>query len=342
MANLKRASQQLFSRPNDERFETFDSLQSHCNRMKENSSLFWHLPKEISPCPIGSELGIDIGSNGVHSLNDWSFGQVCTIANVHKETVNRLGSDTASRVFRETIPSGGKPLQLMTQGGTLRSIHGASYTRLFDADLLNMVRQEATGFHAPPKGFNGATGLYAGQQDMFAFLIDDSAWVEIGGEQFAPGFFVWNSEVGRRTIGIETFWFQHICANHIVWDAIEVVRYCRKHTAKVVNALDDIEGVIRRLVQTRDARRDAFANSMKKAMSTSLGTDSEEVTKALIGRGISMNLVKSAIEMMSSNGLGFSLFQAVDALTRLTGRLTNAGDRIEQDTRIGSLMALAV
>ena len=106
--------------------------------------------------------------------------------------------------------------------------------------------------------------------------------------------------------------------------------------------MDDIEGVIRRLVQTRDARRDAFANSMKKAMSTSLGSDSEEVTKALIGRGISMNLVKSAIEMMSSNGLGFSLFQAVDALTRLTGRLTNAGDRIEQDTRIGSLMALAV
>jgi hypothetical protein len=55
-----------------------------------------------------------------------------------------------------------------------------------------------------------------------------------------------------------------------------------------------------------------------------------------------MNLVKSAIETMSSNGLGFSLFQAVDALTRLTGRLTNAGDRIEQDSRIGSLMALAV
>ena len=57
---------------------------------------------------------------------------------------------------------------------------------------------------------------------MFAFLIDDSAWVEIGGEQFAPGFFVWNSEVGRRTIGVETFWFQHVCANHIVWDAIEL------------------------------------------------------------------------------------------------------------------------
>jgi len=341
MANLKRASQQLFSRPDDERFETFEDLRNHCSQMKDSSSLYWHLPTEITPCPMGAELGIEIGGNGIHSLNDWSFGQVCSIADVKKETINRLGCDTASRVFRETIPVSGKPLQLLTQGKMLRSIHGASYTRLFDADLLDMVYREADRFHAPPKGFNGATGFYAGQQDMFAFLIDDSAWVEIGGEQFAPGFFVWNSEVGRRTIGIETFWFQHVCANHIVWDAIEVVQYCRKHTANVINALDDIESVIRRLVQTRNSRRDSFAVSMKKAMSTSIGSDADETAKALSGRGISMSLVKSAIGMMNSQGNGFTLFNAVDALTRLTGRLTNAGDRNEQDTRIGSLLALA-
>jgi len=200
MANLKRASQQLFSRPNDERFESFEALQSHCNRMKESSTLHWQLPTEFTPCPMGLELGFPIGGNGIHSLNDWSFGQLCSLATVQRETVNRLSAEPASRVLRETIPLNGKPLQLLTQGETLRSIHGASYTRMFDADLLERVRNEATEFHAPPKGFNGATGFYAGQQDMFAFLIDDSAWVEIGGEQFAPGFFVWNSEVGRRTL----------------------------------------------------------------------------------------------------------------------------------------------
>ena len=342
MANLTRASQQLFARPNDERFESFQSLHSHSKRMKENSNLLWHLPTEITPSPVGSELGLQIGGNGIHSLTDWSFGQVCSIADVKKDTVNRLSPDTASRVLRETVPGEGKPLQLLTYGNTLRSIHGASYTRIFDADLLEVVRNEAEGFGAPPKGFNGATGFYAGQQDMFAFLIDDSAWVEIGGEQFAPGFFVWNSEVGRRTIGVETFWFQHICANHIVWDAIEVVRYSRKHTTKVVSALDDIQDIIRRLVRSRDARRDAFADSMQKALSTSLGTDTDEATKALTGYGISMNLIKSAVASMATSGAGFTIFRAVDALTRLTGRLTNAGDRMEQDSRIGSLLTLAV
>ena len=55
---------------------------------------------------------------------------------------------------------------------------------------------------------------------MFCFLIDPAGWTEIGGQAFAPGFFVWNSEVGSRSVGIETFWFQAVCQNHIVWDAV--------------------------------------------------------------------------------------------------------------------------
>lgn len=50
----------------------------------------------------------------------------------------------------------------------------------------------------------GATGLYCGEQDLFCFLIDPAGWIEIGEEAFAPGFFVWNSEVGRRSLGIST------------------------------------------------------------------------------------------------------------------------------------------
>jgi len=58
--------------------------------------------------------------------------------------------------------------------------------------------------------------LYCGEQDLFAFLIDPTGWVEMGdGEAFAPGFFLWNSEVGRRSVGVQTFWFQAVCANHV-------------------------------------------------------------------------------------------------------------------------------
>ena len=70
------------------------------------------------------------------------------------------------------------------------------------------------------------------------FLVDPLGWTEIDGEAFAPGFYAWNSEVGRRSIGIETFWFQAVCQNHIVWDAVEVVEFSRKHTANVHEAPD--------------------------------------------------------------------------------------------------------
>jgi hypothetical protein len=108
-----------------------------------------------------------------------------------------------------------------------------------------MVEEYATDFQPPPKGFNGATGLYAGEQDLFVFLIDPTGWVEIDGEAFAPGMFLWNSEVGCRSVGIETFWYQQVCANHIVWDAVAFETQCllchrrSRGLLLIIGSLDD-------------------------------------------------------------------------------------------------------
>lgn len=342
MANLKRGYKQLFARPIDERFSTFDDLYTHCSRIKDESRVHWRQPKDVFPVNRQGNLGLKLPADQAYELNDWSFGQVCAIAEVKKDTVNRLRVETATQVLTETLPNGSRPLQVMTRGDKVRSIHGVSYTRLFDADLLDVVIDEASDFDPPPVGLNGGTGLYAGEQDMFAFLVDDQSWVDIGGEQFAPGFFIWNSEVGRRTVGIETFWYQRVCANHIVWDATEVVSYSRKHTANVVEAVDDIRLLLRRLVQIRNQRKDAFAKAMANAMETKLGSTKDEVSQMLASQGIGMSYVKAAVEMMENQSRQFTLFQAVDALTRLTGRLENAGDRAEQDVKIGRLLSLAV
>ena len=72
-------------------------------------------------------------------MNDWSFGQLCRLAKVNRETVNRVSADTATRIFQETLPRSGKPLQLLTAGDSVRAIHGASYTRLYNSELLEIV-----------------------------------------------------------------------------------------------------------------------------------------------------------------------------------------------------------
>ncbi len=208
--------------------------------------------------------------------------------------------------------------------------------------MLDLVREFASDFTPPQKAVDGtSTGLYCGEQDMFAFLIDPLGWAEIEGEAFAPGFFLWNSEVGRRTLGIQTFWFQKICQNHLVWDAVEVVEFSRKHTANVRDGLDEIRRIIEGLVAKRDARRDGFVECIQKAMYAKLGDDADEVSKCLAQEGIPRGMIKDALQIAQASG-GFTIFSVVDALTRLSGQVKLAGDRTELDAKIGQLLSLTL
>ena len=216
MPNLTRASDELFRRTPDECFSSVQELATHCYRQRRSSREVWKPPLELAVRTVDkSRLVLEAGDDGTFHMNDWSFSQLCRLAAVGKETVNRLSVETASDVFRETLPRGDRPLQLFTEGTSLRSIHAASYTRLYNSELLSVIQEYATDFEPAQAGIDGKTGLYAGQQDLFCFLIDPAGWTEIGDQAFAPGFFVWNSEVGSRSIGIETFWVQAVCRNHV-------------------------------------------------------------------------------------------------------------------------------
>lgn len=341
MVNLMRASRELFQRAPDERFDSLQALWRHCQEEKAASRDYWLPPQSLLPTAGDNDVSVLLGDDGAQLLNDWSFTQLCRLSGVSKETVNRLSPDTASRALRETIPAGEKPLQLLRTENTVRSLHGVAYTRLWNADLLSVVSEFATDFEAAPAGFNGATGLYCGEQDLFAFLIDPAGWIDIEGEQFAPGFFVWNSEVGRRSLGIQAFWFQAVCQNHIVWDATEVIEFTRKHTANVQDGLREIRRIIEQLVERRDQRKDDFARVIAKAMRDTIGSDAEAVAKELAKNGIPRSLAKDAIEIAGQRGR-FTIFSLVDALTRLTPKIKYIGDRTEAEAKVASLLALAV
>jgi hypothetical protein len=340
VATLTHAHCELFHRRDDERFPTLAALAEHCRSQKQQSCDRWHPPQSLKPIERDGELLLAAGDAGEFHLNDWSFTQLCGLARVSRDTVNRVFPDTAARILRETMPSGNKPLQLLSSESTIRSVHGVSYTRLWNLDLVNLVRELATDFQPPQESVNGGTGLYCGEQDMFCFLIDPTGWTEIDGQAFAPGVFLWNSEVGKRSVGISTFWFQAVCQNHIVWDAVEVVELTRKHTAGVGSVLTDIRRTLDALVARRDERRDGFVKVVSKAMREKLGEDAEEALKELSRNGIPRGLAKEALDIAGQQGR-FTIFALVDALTRLAGRMVNAGDRLEIDAKAAQLLTLA-
>lgn len=339
MTNLTRASDELFRRSPDERCESLHDMTQRCRAKKAASQDKWESPRNLLTFADTERLGVKIGTDG-YSLNDWSFSQLCRMAGVAKDTVNRLSPKTADQVFQETLNRNGeKPLQVFLEDHVVRSIHGTAYTRLWDLDVVNVLNEFAVDFQPPQKGFNDATGLYVGEQDMFAFLIDPNGWCEINGEAFAPGFFVWNSEVGRRSLGCTTFWFQAVCANHICWDCTEVVDFTRKHTKNVGTGLQELRSIIAGLVQKRDERKDGFARVVERAMEEKLGDDAAEVMKVLCKQGINRGLALKALEIAKEQGR-FTIFSLVDALTKMARDESFAGDRMEADQKASSLLSL--
>lgn len=343
MANLDKASRELFRRKPDEFFQSLDELHQHCRSEREASSDLWRPPQLLSPHVENGTVSVVLETGPPARLNDWSFSQLCRMSGINRETINRLTPETASIALRETLPQAEKPSQILIANDTVRSVHGVAYTRLWNAELLDVVRESAPEFQQPRKGYNGATGLYCGEQDLFCFLIDPNGWIDIGGQEYAPGFFVWNSEVGRRSLGIQTFWYQKICANHIVWDATDVIEFTRKHTANVRDGLNEIRRLIETLVKRRDARRDGFARVMEKARTIKLGNDRDEVEKVLDKFDVPKRISGAALEVarLSNPETRYTLSAILDSLTRFSQGTWFAGERTEMDVRISALLALA-
>lgn len=338
-ANLYQASQQLFRREADERYATLAELLNACQRDRQQSETQWCAPGGLWTVEgSNNRLCLSVDGNP-HHLTEWSFSQLCQLARVQKQTVNRLSARTAGHVFGETLPQSRKPMQILTDRDQVRAIHGTAYTRLWNADVLSTVTEFAEGFRPPQEGVTGGTGLYRGEQDMFCFLIDPTGWIEIEGEAFAPGFFVWNSEVGRRSVGIQTFWFQAVCQNHIVWDAVDVSDFSRKHTTNVEEALDAIQNMILQLVERRDSRRDQFVNVLRRAMREKMSDTPEEGVDFLHEHGFRRELATEAVRSATERG-ALTIFAVIDAFTRLSQKAAFAGQRVERDTAASRLLSL--
>ena len=104
MANLTRASQELFRRSPDECFPSLSVLSQHCLWQKEQAVELWQPPRAIGTSAVSGGTLMLANGDGPdrYRLNDWSFSQLCRLAGVAKETVSRAGE-------RNDSPPAGNP-----------------------------------------------------------------------------------------------------------------------------------------------------------------------------------------------------------------------------------------
>ena len=176
----------------------------------------------------GNDLILTGPKGGEASLTNWSFGQVAERAKAPAAYLKTLPASIAADCLNDGLRRHKGPdaqLLVSKNPGTgllsARAVTSDKYSRIWNADITKrLLELEAKGPWQPaPAAFDGSRGLYLGDRDMFAFLVDNERRIfETGpGGGLSRGFFCWNSEVGDASFGIMTFLYEYVCGNHRVW-----------------------------------------------------------------------------------------------------------------------------
>jgi hypothetical protein len=248
--NDSRVSSEWFSRPDDERFLSLDSLYDRVRARSESATTQIVESRAVrvearSDNPERLTLHIQGRDDPVAPTN-WSFGQLCSLVGAPSSYLRTLPAALAGiNMQHGLIAHRAEQVKLLeTSDGRaeLRAVTGPDYGRIWDHELVAAVMRIAgngTGdtrwkvpgvldwgtMHYNPyvDVLRDTTTLYASDRDVFLFLVDDTHPIEAGrlpnGEPdlYFRGFYAWNSEVGSKTLGIATFYLRAVCMNRNLW-----------------------------------------------------------------------------------------------------------------------------
>ncbi len=360
---LTKASQQWATRPADERFSTLEALHGHTSAMKAVGRDSKVTTRMLQAIPDGSaiRLGNSTKPNAKPAtLTNWSFDQLSKVAGAPAGYLRSLPAPLAAECINTGIMRHGEVghessllvRHPLTEDApySVDAVLSTSYTRIWNADVTSrLVRLSEQGPWQPaPAAFDGSRGLYAGDRDMFAFLVDNERRIfeKDPGGGLARGFFVWNSEVGAASFGMLTFLYEYVCGNHIVWGAKGVKELRLRHVGDVDHrAWGALAGELRRYADSSATEDEAKITS---ARTFQLGGTKDEVLDMIfklrvpeLTKAITVKAFDRAEERVDRYGSPRSAWGFANGLTELSQELPNAGDRVALDRAAGKVLELA-
>ncbi len=374
-APLSAAHHQWATRPADETFSSVAELARHLAERRASS--------RTSTCDV-ADLRVEaadgdlrlIGKTGYPAaLTNWSMGQLAQRAGAPPSYLAKLPATLAGQCmnhglskYKAEAVDGDRTLSLLFRKNgayNLRAAVTASYSRIWDVDVAQRaVALEASGQWKLPmayvrepgsKGFDGLTGemaprgAYAGDRDMFIFLVNEGAKLRVDGDGneggVNRGFFLWNSEVGSTSFGITTFLYDMVCGNHYVWNPSNV------KTMRVRHVGDANERGWRELATSLHnfAHSSALEDeaAIKAARTVQLGETSEMIAAMLSIKipELTRKAVTAAYKLADETpryGNPRTAWAIASGLTELSQALSNADERTAQDRAAGKVLALAL
>lgn len=236
--------------------------------------------------------------------------------------------------------------------GALRAATGPRYGRVWQAEVLETLCKRfgdgLSGDWKIPGEFGKAvavtkanTTLYGSDRDMFIFLADEERRVELPNRRpgqrgsLARGFFLGNSEVGKSTLMLSTFYFDYVCCNRFVWGAEGLQEIKLRHTASAPDRwLEEIEPALLSYSQSSMAGIEtAVANARAKRL--------DDVDAFLRDRfGARMIAGLQAVHQLEEQRPIETLWDAATAVTAYAKSVPHQDKRIDLETQAGKLLDL--
>jgi hypothetical protein len=278
--------------------------------------------------------------------------------------------------------STGKQLNLLFTDGVVRAINGGGnrgYSRLWNLDMVRSLRpatehgwmvpparpcvsdprarpatiddivpgQEDFGLSVKVGDMIAPAGVYAGDRDMFAILINPERYVDDGVKGLMRGLMVWNSEVGAGAWYALSFLFENVCGNHIIWSASQVKKHRIVHRGKAFdNPETRIHHEVKQIMNTGFQKE---LETITRARGMILGKDKDAVVEALYERkrlGLTQKVIEATYTVAeqyedTAKAPPTSVWGMVHGMTRYSQVTPYADERKRLDEAAGKLLALA-
>ncbi|CAB4143152.1 hypothetical protein UFOVP435_69 [uncultured Caudovirales phage] len=252
-----RVSNEWFKRGDDERFTSLEAIEQYTT--KRSADLRETILTKSQIKAVGTDKGLFLETpEGLLAPTHSGFGSLCYYGASPAEYLRRLPAGLAAQCLNDGLAKAEvrEDFKLYHSNERLVGMTGPKFGRVYDADVVKAVRQLAgngtgdTDWKVPGQidwmnnTYNSSvdidkdtTTLYASDKDVFMFLVNDKHPISIGklpngdDDLVFRGFYVWNCEIGGKSLGLSTFMLRGVCQNRNLWGVEDQQTFTIRHTA---------------------------------------------------------------------------------------------------------------
>ncbi|CAB5220471.1 hypothetical protein UFOVP236_69 [uncultured Caudovirales phage] len=360
-------SSQWFNRPDDQRFLDLNSLASHVRARSDRAVQTIVDTKDIrviASMNNPEKLALDYHGMEVEPTH-WSFGQLSSLAGAPAGYLRKLPSAIAGINLQYGLANlRSENAKMYYDEKQLLAATGVEYGRVKDIELVEAVQRIAgngngdTRWKVPgaidwTKGMYNpfvdprldTTTLYASDRDVFMFLVDDTHPIEIGKlkngdpDLVFRGFYVWNSEVGSKTLGISTFMLRGVCQNRNIWGQQDKHSLTIRHSKNAPQRFAAEVGPA--LIEYSNQSDAGIITNVQLAKQAIVAKNEEDRLQFLGKSGFSAKQAKRIIEtvMLEEDKPAESVWDFVQGITAMARTIKHTDDRLTMETAAGKLMS---